>query len=236
MKCKYCNTEIKEGAIFCDNCGQAVSTLSTQKDNMDTFWNKENSKKQKEVIAQLYNLKKASERVQCSIAHGRNYKSTRTFLRTMRLLLVLCIATLVVAFYKTASVPTTHYDGLCVGSVFTAVAILIIIARAKKISDRNTEEDESEDAKKLKIKISELALLRKEEVNLKNGLLMVDKNILKNPSLQDLQKPFALDKKRITGWHIATVLFAVLAVAIFAISYYFAPSIINSILELGELV
>lgn len=38
MKCQYCGAEIKEGALFCDNCGQAAEATNGTKQNMDSFW------------------------------------------------------------------------------------------------------------------------------------------------------------------------------------------------------
>lgn len=40
MKCQYCGAEIKEDALFCDSCGQAVDAINGSKQNMDAFWQK----------------------------------------------------------------------------------------------------------------------------------------------------------------------------------------------------
>lgn len=44
MKCQYCGAEIKEDALFCDSCGQAVDVTNGTKQNMDAFWQKENGR------------------------------------------------------------------------------------------------------------------------------------------------------------------------------------------------
>lgn len=81
MKCQYCDADIKDGSLFCENCGQAVEGANTSKSGMDAFWQKENSQKQKDVITQLSGLKQKSEQIQNAIALGRRYKSKKHFLR-----------------------------------------------------------------------------------------------------------------------------------------------------------
>lgn len=93
------------------------------------------------------------------------------------------------------------------------------------------EKSEDSCSKELKIIILELGLLKKEEKNLKQGLSLVDKNILKNPSLQNLRKPIVIDKKRINGWQVATAITVVIVVSVFVLSYYLAPWIINNVLN-----
>lgn len=38
MKCQYCGAEIKEDALFCDNCGQAVADSSKNTGVTNKYW------------------------------------------------------------------------------------------------------------------------------------------------------------------------------------------------------
>ncbi len=63
MSILWCR-EIKEGALFCDNCGQAIDVTNGTKQNTDAFWQKENSQKQKEVVEQISGFKGKCEQTQ----------------------------------------------------------------------------------------------------------------------------------------------------------------------------
>lgn len=79
MKCQYCGAEIKEDALFCDSCGQAVDATNGTKQNMDAFWQKENNQKQKEVVEQIAGLKGKCEQIQGAIFCGKKLKSRKHF-------------------------------------------------------------------------------------------------------------------------------------------------------------
>lgn len=79
MKCQYCGAEIKEDALFCDSCGQAVDATNGTKQNMDAFWQKENNQKQKEAVEQIAGLKGKCEQIQGAIFRGKKTKVQKSF-------------------------------------------------------------------------------------------------------------------------------------------------------------
>lgn len=260
MKCQYCDADIKDGSLFCDNCGQGVEGAKASKSEIDAFWQKENSQKQKEVIAQLSGLKQKASQIHDAIALGRKYKSKKHFFKMLFISLLPCIAVLVYSIYKANDNLVEPFLSLCMASTFTILFILLVAAYATMVIKKGVagifyplipifgyyyllfsifcgikrlfaplEKDEATYAKGLKVKLLELGLLRKEEKELKAGLSLVDKNILRDPALQELKKTLVAEKKKINGWQVSLVIFFVLIVAVFAVSYYFAPMIYDGL-------
>ena len=91
------------------------------------------------------------------------------------------------------------------------------------------EKNEAVYAKGLKVKVLELGLLKKEEKDLKTGLSIVDKNILKDPTLLELKKTIVTEKRKVNGWQVSSVIFFILIVVVFGLSYYFAPMLVESL-------
>lgn len=259
MKCQYCDADIKDGSLFCENCGQAVEGANASKSGIDVFWQKENSKKQKDVITQLSGLKQKSEQIQNAIAFGRRYKSKNIF-KMLFLLLLPYIAVLAYSIYKANDNLTEPYISLSVASILTLTFVLLIAAYATMVVKKGgvgvfypliptfgfyyllysifcgikqlfvpLEKDEAVYAKGLKVKVLELGLLKKEEKDLKTGLSLVDKNILKDPTLLELKKTIVTEKRKINGWQVSSVIFFILIVVAFGVSYYFAPMLIESL-------
>ncbi len=63
---------------------------------------------------------------------------------------------------------------------------------------------------------------------MKAGLTLIDKGDIGYPELKHLKKTIVTEKKGINGWEITTVIVIIILAAVFAVSYYFAPMIINS--------
>lgn len=264
MKCQYCDADIKDGSLFCENCGQAVEGMNDSKSQVDTFWQKENSQKQKDVITQLSGLKQKSEQIQNALSLGRRYKSKKHFFQMLFLLLLPCIAVLAYLIYKVngnlANLANLAepYISLCVASVLTATFILLIVICVTTIIKDGVagvfyplipiigglyllysifcgimqlfaplEKNEAVYAKELKVKVLELGLLKKEEKDLKTGLSMVDKNILKAPTLLELRKTIVTEKRKVNVWQVLSVIFFILIVVVFCLSYHFAPMLIE---------
>ncbi len=125
MNCQYCGAEIKEGALFCDNCGQAVDTPKDNKQNMDAFWQKENSQKQKDVIEQIAGLKGKCEQLQGAISRGKKLKSRKHFFRIMLVLFLACAGALAFGIYQSYEKMSEPYFALVIASAFTLTAHLV---------------------------------------------------------------------------------------------------------------
>lgn len=260
MKCQYCDADIKDGSLFCENCGQAIEGANASKSGIDAFWQKENSQKQKDVITQLSGLKQKSEQIQNAIALGRRYKSKKHFFKMLFLLLLPCIAVLAYSIYKANDNLTEPYMSLSIASILTITFVLLIAAYATMIIKKGgvgvfyplipifgyyyllysifcgikrlfapLEKNEAAYVKGLKVKVLELGLLKKEEKDLKTGLSLVDKNILKDPTLLELKKTIVTEKRKVNGWQISSVIFFILIVVAFGVSYYLAPMLIGSL-------
>lgn len=130
MKCQYCGAELKEGALFCDNCGQAVDVANNTKQNMDAFWQEENTQKQREVVEQIAGLKGKCEQIQSSISRGRKLKSRKHFFRIMFVLFILCAGVLAFAVYKSYENVSEPFFSLCIAATFTIVSHIMIMAFA----------------------------------------------------------------------------------------------------------
>lgn len=259
MKCQYCGAEIKEGALFCDNCGQAAEATNGTKQNMDSFWQKENTQKQRDVVEQIAGLKGKCEQIQGAISRGKKLKSRKQFFRIMLVLLILCTGVLAYAIYKSYENVSEPFFSLCIAATFTTVVHLMIIAFATIIIKKGPvgllyplipvfgyyyllysvfcgigwlfvplKKDEAIFVKGLREKSVDMKLLKKEEKDLKAGLALIDKWILDTPELKHLKKTIVAEKKSINGWQVTTVIVIIVLAAVFAVSYYFAPMIINS--------
>ncbi len=130
MKCQYCDAEIKEGTLFCNNCGQAVDAANETKQNMDDFWQKENNKKQKETIEQIAGLKGKCDQIQDVLFRGGKLKSRKHFFRIMLVLFILCAGALAFAIYKSYENGSEPFFSLCIAATFTMVVHVLIIAFA----------------------------------------------------------------------------------------------------------
>lgn len=259
MKCQYCGAEIKEDALFCDSCGQAVDATNGTKQNMDAFWQKENNQKQKEVVEQIAGLKGKCEQIQGAIFCGKKLKSRKHFFRIMLLLFILCAGVLAYAIYRSYENASEPFFSLCIAATFTIVAHIMIIAFATIVIKKGPvglvypiipifgyyyllysvfcgigrlfvplKKDEAIFVKGLHEKYVDMKLLKKEEKDLKAGLALIDKGILDSPELKHLKKTIVTEKKGINGWQVTTVIVIIVLAAVFAVSYYFAPMIINS--------
>lgn len=79
------------------------------------------------------------------------------------------------------------------------------------------KKDEKACVKEMNTKRTEFRILKKEEKNLKDGLDLIDKGILKSEALKDLRNPIVVEKKGTRGWLVTSVIaIIVLAVAFFA--------------------
>lgn len=125
MKCQYCDAEIKEGALFCDNCGQAVDVTNGTKQNMEAFWQKENTQKQKDIIEQIAGLKGKYEQIQGAIVRGRKLKSRRFFFRVMLVLFIICAGALAFGIYKVNEERSELFFALVIATALTLSAHLI---------------------------------------------------------------------------------------------------------------
>ena len=256
MKCQYCNADINDGSLFCNNCGQAVEETKSSKPEVNAFWQKENSRKQEEVIAQLFGLQQKASLIHDDIALGRKYKSKKHFFKMLLILLFISIAVLAYSIYKANDNYDVQFLSLYSASMLSIIFILIVAAYATMVIKKvgvgmfyplipifgyfymlysilcgikrlfvPLENDEAIYEKGLKAKLLELNLLRKEEKELKTGLSLIDKNIFQAPALQELKKPLVAEKKKTNGWQVSLVIFFVLTVAVFAVTYYFVPVI-----------
>lgn len=135
MKCPYCGAEIDDIALFCDNCGQAVDTVTNTKKNMDAFWQKENNVKQKDTVRQLEDFKEKYKPIQEIISRGKKLKSKNNFFRVMLLLFLICICVLIYAFYTFNEGTTELLLSLVIASLFTIVADLIFVASVILVLD-----------------------------------------------------------------------------------------------------
>ena len=133
MKCQYCGAEIKDGALFCDNCGQAVGNASNADNYTDAFWQKENAQKKKEAIEQLNNLKGKSDEVQAAIAAGKKLESKKFFFKTMLVVLLALVAALAFSIFQAVTSSSDLYTELSVTLGITLVALLRYIAYATMI-------------------------------------------------------------------------------------------------------
>lgn len=260
MKCQYCNADLSDGVLFCNNCGQSLQQANTTKSEMESFWQAENSQKQKDVISQLSSLKQKAEQLQEPIQKGRRFKSKKLFFRMLFLLFFVCILILAYSAYKASGEPIVPYINLGITSMITIGFILIVAAYATMIMKKGfvgifyplipiygyyyllysicigfknlfapLEKSESAYVKDLKVKILELGLLKKEEKDLKTGLTLIDKNILKTDSLQGLKTTIVVENKKINAWQVAVLPVVVAVVVAFAIVYHYSPLLISNI-------
>lgn len=89
------------------------------------------------------------------------------------------------------------------------------------------KKDEKAFVTELRVKVDEMKLLKKEEKDLKAELVLIDKNILDDPTLKYLKKHIVNEKKCINGWQVTTVIAVIVLIVIFVSFHYFAPTITN---------
>lgn len=133
MNCQICGAEIKKGAIFCDNCGQAVDTTKDNEQSMDAFWQKESIQKQKDIIEQIAGLKGKCEQLQGDISYGKKLKSKQHFFRIMLVLFLACSSALAFGIYQSYEKTSEPYFALIIASAFTLTVYLVIIGYATLI-------------------------------------------------------------------------------------------------------
>lgn len=260
MKCQYCNSELNEGALFCDKCGQAQQGFIETNDKVANFWDKEKSLQEQDIIQQLSVLKTKAENTQSSIAYGRRAKSRGFFFHTLLLLSLICVAIFAVSAYCAFTSENEKYFPFIISSVFSIVAIIIISAYATIIHKKGAvgvlipfipiygyyyflfnclvgikhlfappnEEREGYDIitpKELRIEKMKLQSMLKEEKNLINELKLLLKYKSNDIPDQVTKNLIVIERKKVNGWQISVFIFTIVIMAVFAVSYHFAPFI-----------
>lgn len=264
MNCQYCGAELKEHELFCNNCGQAVTNADAST-NITSFWQGENSKKIKAIIAQIASLEGKCEYVNNSLFLGRKIKSKGIFFRVMLSLFFLFVGTLSYGIYAMYMQENENASKYIIAASIPLILHIVVLTFIRIIDKKGPIgllyplipvfgyyyllfsalcgigrmfvplcQSEKTAVKDLKSDVLDLKILKKEEKDLKTGLSLIDKNMLNNPSLSHLKKDIVVEKKRINKWKIWTIIFPIVQIAVFVLSFYYSATIqsfVNNLLE-----
>ena len=128
MRCPYCNAEIDESTVFCNNCGQAVQNQTDASHKTDAFWSGEKSNQQRDLITHHTNIRNRASNIQQAVIRTRRMKSKKTFFRVMLALFIACVGVLAYAVYGAIQTKSEATFTLAIASIFTICAIIIINA------------------------------------------------------------------------------------------------------------
>lgn len=128
MRCPYCNAEIDESTVFCNNCGQAVQNQTDASHKTDAFWSGEKSNQQRDLITHHANIRNRASNIQQAVIRTRRMKSKKTFYKVMLTLFIACVGVLAYAVYGAIQTKSESAFTLAIASIFAICTIIIINA------------------------------------------------------------------------------------------------------------